>query len=454
MNPLILDSLKRRWLICVFFCLLHFGLGWTIIPDWSIADVFVPTALFLGPNILLLDLQRGYPRAALSLPFTAKQIGRTFWWFSVGLPFIALSAFSFLGTIFSNVMFGYLGKAPAHGFEIPVLKWLFYVTTNGFMLGAMFWLFCASPNVPTFGWQSNIRQWFKRLLSIGLFIGCIFCLIDRQRTELTLAFFYITAITMSVLGWLQAESMVAEYGQRRAASQQAANARRQSAPPPGFGGILFSFVNSFSKIWSTGILMLVFMNLVDVFEKRPLDWHHLTKNLANGGAFFPFLFVFLAFSPTAFLNLRHLRTLPLSTWRLVAFIFFEAILPLLTLCLALTLLAWHESGSAECLSYFKIEFLFAASTSIFIAVAIWNVHASFLKGVVLAILILTSLAPTVYEMSWGVGTPNTLPVWFVAAFTIGLFALSFFATCRIISSSSSPYRPRLNQSGNRWNWGN
>jgi F0F1-type ATP synthase assembly protein I len=288
---------------------------------------------------------------------------------------------------------------------------------------------------------------------MAVIIGCFMFLLSSGKTAVTTTLFYAATLTMSVAGWLRAERVVLEFGVRRAASQQTVSARGRFVSPTGFGGIPFALLNSFVRVWSMGIMMVVGLNLLNVFlQKHPFDWHHLTKPLANGGFMFPFFFVFLIQSASLLWSFRYLRTLPISTGRLVTFMFSEAILPLLTMCLAITALAWHETGSAECLSLIKVEIMAAAATSVFMAVTIWNTTTSFVKGMLLAVLILSSLIPMVYEMGWGMSGNNSLPVWFVATFTVGLLALSHWATCRIISRSSDPYRNRPMMAG-FGNWG-
>jgi hypothetical protein len=275
-----------------------------------------------------------------------------------------------------------------------------------------------------------------------------------QKSAVEATVFYICTFAMTIVGWLRAESMIADSGECRNASQQSKNSQGQFKVPNGFGGIPFIFSTAFFGVWSFGIYFFIIMNLLDFVIKHQFDWHHLIRNIDNGGVFFPFFFVFIFMSSTFsfFLshNLRFLRTMPISTARLAVVLLSVLILPLLTLCLAFTALAWKETGSAECISLFKIELLAVVPVSVFIAVSIWNTQANFIKAFLLVIMILVTFAPAFYQLTCMDG--RGLPFWFIIVFNIVIVSLVFWSTCQIVAKSSSPYRPRQNQLGTRWNW--
>jgi hypothetical protein len=444
MKPLILDQFKRRWFLWVLFCLVHTVFG-SFNYEMLGSDFIFPSAFILGPNIWLLDLQRGYSRVALTLPYTARQIGRTWWWIAVGFAGILMIAFSFLGMTFHVL---------SSGKEFPFAKWFEYVTANILLYGSLFWFFSGSNlNLPSIDWQKRIQ----RLLVVGLYMaiigGCLYLLFNMQKSTVEMAVFYVCTLAMTILGWLRAESMIADYSEYRNASQQPKNLRRQFKVPNGFGGIPFVFATAFFGVWSFGILFLIIMNLFDFVIKHQFDWHHLTRSIDDGGAFFPFFFVFIfirsGFSLSQ--NLRFLRTVPISTAGLAATLLSVLILPLLTLFLAFTALAWNETGSTECISFFKIELLVVAPVSIFIAISIWNTQANFIKAVLLVILIVAAMTPMFYQFASMDGRDG-LPFWFIIIFDAMMVSLVFWSTCQIIAKSSSAYRPRQNQLGNRWSW--
>jgi len=443
MKPLILDQFKRRWFLWVLFCLVHIVFG-SFNYGMLGSDFIFPAAFILGPNIWLMDLQRGYSRVALTLPYTARQIGRTWWWISVGFASILMMVFSFLGMA---VYFLWSGK------ELSFLKWFECVTANTLLYGSLFWLFSGSIlYLSSVDWRKRIRRLLVGGLYLAIIGGCVYLLFNMQKSPVEMAAFYICTLAMTIAGWHRAESMIADYSEYRNASQQPENSRRQFKAPNGFGGIPFVFTTTFSGVWSFGILFLIIMNLLDFAIKHQFDWHHLTRSIDNGGAFFPFIFVFILMRSGFSLshNLRFLRTMPVSTAKLAATLLSVVILPLLTLFLAFTALAWTETGSVECISFFKIELLAIAPVSVFIAVSIWNTQANFIKTVLLVIAILAPLAPALYQLTCMDG--RGLPFWFVIVFSGAMTGISFWSTCQIIAKSSSAYRPRQNQLDTRWGW--
>jgi hypothetical protein len=443
MKPLMLDQMRRRWFFWVLFCFVHFLFGSFNYGFLGSSFIF-PAALILGPNIWLMDLQRGYSRVALTLPYTARQIGRTWWWISVGFAAILMIAFSFLGMTFHFLFFGK---------EFPFIKWLEFVTANALLYGSLFQFFSGGNlYLASVDWQKRI----PRLLIGGLYMaiigGCLYLLFNMENDPLEMTAFYLCTLAMTILGWLRAESMIADYSEYRNASQQPKNSHRQFKAPNGFGGIPFIFTTAFLGVWSFGVYFFIIMNLLNFVIKHQFDWHHLTQSI-NIGAFLPFFFA-LIFMRSGFSlshNLRFLRTMPVSTPRLAATFLSVLILPLLTLCLAFTALAWKETGSAECISFIKIELLAVAPISVFIAVSIWNTQGNFIKAVLLAILIVATMTPTFYQFARMDG--RGLPFWFVILFSGAMTGISFWSTCQIIAKSSSAYRPRQNQLDTRWGWG-
>jgi hypothetical protein len=453
MKPLMLDQLKRRWFFWALFCLVQFIFGWFDYVLLGSSFIF-PTAFIFGPNIWLMDLQRGYPRVALTLPYTARQIGRTWWWISVGFAAILMIAFSFAGMTVHVL---------SSGKEFPFAKWFEYVTANMLLYGALFWFFSGvfsgrNLSLPSIGWKGKIQRFFVYIFSLAIIAGCTVLLFNMQESPVFMLGFYVSALAMTIVGWLRAESMIADYGEHRNVSQQPKNSRGQFKAPDGFGGTPFIFWTAFSGVWTLGIyffVIIVILNLCDLVKTHQFDWHHLTKCMDIRGSFFPFVFFFIfmssAFSLSVNHTLRFLRTMPVSSAKLAATVMAVQILPMLSLCLAFTALLWTETGAAEYISFFKIELFAIAPVSVFIAVSIWNTQANFTKTVLLVIAILVPITPVLYQLTCLDG--RGLPFWFVIPFSGAMAGVSFWSTCQIIAKSSSAYRPRQNQLGNRWGWG-
>jgi hypothetical protein len=445
MKRIILDHFQRRWFMWAAFCMVNFIMGLLLINLGETVPSFfyMVLAFILGPNLWLSELQKGYPRVVLGLPLTAQQIGRTLWWLSVGFASMLLVGFSLLGIIsarlFSltnNLSFG---------------AWMLYVFINAFLYGTVFWLFSGASSHPSDNWRKKTGAYFYSVAMWVLVIGGIYFFSkDVYPTAIKLTAFFLVCGTLSILGWFRAEGLIVEYGEHRAASQQPKNSHGQFKAPNGFGGIPFIFGTAFFRVWGMGIILLIVMNLVGLFTKHQFNWHHLTQGFSNGNAF-PFFFIFMILSFALSDNLRFLRTMPVSSARLAATLLSVYILPLLTVCLAITALAWAETGAVECVSFFKLELLAVSPVSVFVAVSIWNTDGNFIKTILLVILIVAAFAPAFYQLTCMFS--RGLPFWFIILFNIVIVSISYWSTCQIIAKSSSAYLARQNQLGNRWSWG-
>lgn len=445
MKNLFLDHFRRGWFLWSVFCLLNFAMGILLNNLGEILPLFYFVFAFIfGPFLWLSDLQKGYPRVVLGLPLTAQQIGRTLWWLSVGFASMLLAGFSLLGIIsarlFSltnNLSFG---------------AWMLYIVINAFLYGTVFWLCSGAPSRSSDNLRQKTGGYFHTVTMLALVLGGIHFLGKNDYpTAIKLTAYFLICGTLSILGWFRAEGLIVDYGEYRAASQQPKNPQGQFKVPNGFGGIPFIFGTAFFGVWSFGVIFLIVMNLLGLFTRHQFNWHHLTQSFSSGSSF-PFFFcIFVFWSFALSDNLRFLRTMPVSSARLAAILLSVYILPLLTLCLAITALAWAETGAVECISFFKLELLAVAPVSVFIAVSIWNTQATFVKTFLLVIMILATIVPAFYQLTCLDG--RGVPFWFIILFNILIVSISYWSTCQILGKSSSAYRARQNQLGNGWSWG-
>ena len=92
MIKLVWDQVRRWWWLWLavgvaYGCAVWFGVPDK--PDWTTA--FFPAAMYVGLLPLSQDISRGdVLRLLRTLPVSAKQIGRAWWWASVGLPGLML----------------------------------------------------------------------------------------------------------------------------------------------------------------------------------------------------------------------------------------------------------------------------------------------------------------------------------------------------------------------------
>ena len=86
MKRIILDHFSRRWWMWALFCLLFLAAGLMLAVE---RDIRISGVVFISICMVPMDLGFGCVRVLRSLPFTARQIGRAYWWLSVG-PDIAI----------------------------------------------------------------------------------------------------------------------------------------------------------------------------------------------------------------------------------------------------------------------------------------------------------------------------------------------------------------------------
>lgn len=96
MNKVILDHFRRRWLMWTLSCLLFVGAGLVLAIE---RDIRISGVLCISISIITLDLGCGCPRVLLSLPFTARQLGRAYWWLSVVAPIFLFAISSGVGIL-------------------------------------------------------------------------------------------------------------------------------------------------------------------------------------------------------------------------------------------------------------------------------------------------------------------------------------------------------------------
>ncbi|HVU07110.1 MAG TPA: hypothetical protein VHG89_01050 [Verrucomicrobiae bacterium] len=435
MKLIILDHFRRRWFLWTAFCLLNLTLGLFLNnAEPALFPIFIAFPLIIGPNLWFQEIQAGYPRVLLGLPLGALEIGRTLWFLSVGIASLIASSFSLVGLIIAKCFWA------AH---LGFYNWLLFSFVSLFMFGGMFGLLTCLTNP-----IKKVGRPIYGILTWVCFMAVFYFIASNYSPLIKLTLFFLISGTLTILGWIRVESLIVDYGEHRAASQ--ASSPRQFKVPIGFGGIGFLLATAFIQIWSFGFYFLIITSLLTFFTKHTFDWHHLTHNL---GSYVPFFFIF--FGGYSFLsgglNLRLFRAMPLSPNKIAATFPSVYILPLLTLFLAFTLLAWKETGSFECVSWIKVELLGIAPACFFIAVAIWNPTLNFIKTFFVVVFVISTFIPAFYQFANM--NETGLPFWFIAIFDLILVTFYFWIMSKIISQSSSAYRPRQNQIGNRWNWG-
>ena len=178
MKTIVLDHIRRWWWLWLFSCVACgyiVGFGRPLKPDLS--DAWFPLAMYLGMVQLSQDLQRGdILRVLRAMPVSAKQIGRAWWWASVGVPVLALTLIVGLAFIFAPH-----GEQPVSSFSrqpISASAAFNYWLSNALLFGPLFFFL---GGMPTLGGKKSLAAQATGFLFSILFMVSVFTMLYFYR---------------------------------------------------------------------------------------------------------------------------------------------------------------------------------------------------------------------------------------------------------------------------------
>ncbi|MCX6894502.1 MAG: hypothetical protein NTZ16_03145 [Verrucomicrobia bacterium] len=447
MKLLILDHLRRWWWALALFAILQSIFGWfsaTGSPppkDFSLAML----SILVGPVLLQSSLQRGVARAIVALPLTARQIARSWWLMAVGLPTVTLALFILLGAGFSRLI---------HPDRIFNEDWLVLNSlVNLMLLGSSFLLFTGFMTGPggsrweyarnmicSVIWGASIGGW--QMISKHLFD-------TPTKTMWALA----VGTVLTVVGWFRAERMVVQRAGFRPGVQSTQRKPGQYKAPTGFGGLPFLMHTTTLRSVLIGFLMLAMMTLWIPFVS-----HDSTRMLVHGSmrtqiissmattTSMPLLFVAMFQIFPVVLQIRFLRTLPISPSVLAATLVFLPMISVGVLCLITVALAGPMAGVAVLLPVFKNFLLTVTLSAIAILLIVsrgLDILTYFL--IVFGCIVSTSLSLMLHGAE--------LPLWGNVTLAVVIIGTSLAVTRRVLTRSSHAYRVLANPFGAGWGAG-
>ena len=244
MKRLILDYFRRWWWMLALGGALQFWIGGSIVshPDYPFEFWIFMVSIWMGAILLGFDLKRGVARAAMSLPLTARQIGRAWWLATIPVPAIWLGALLFLGA--GTAHYFHPGKVfPTERLALAslfVLPWL----------GTAFTSIYGMNNDAIFGTRRerfNIN--FFSLLSVAMLFGGMLTLQDSTKQPLKFSIYLAVGVVLIVAGWFRAEKFVLGRASFRLPAVKYRNPHGQFRAPAGCGGIPFLISTSFVRIF-------------------------------------------------------------------------------------------------------------------------------------------------------------------------------------------------------------
>jgi hypothetical protein len=392
------------------------------------AGLFLQAALFTGCFFLSFDLQRGIARALLTLPMTAKQIGRAAWFASVLIPSLALALTLALGVTIGAVVKG-------QGLEHPGIY--LFSSLLGFVWQGTGFFLLSEMN------PANIRSVRGIIASSfwGLSVGGCFWL---SRVVLTGSHSFIllggmvVAALLTMLGWFRAEDLILQRGAFRMGAMPKNSKPGQFRAPSGFGGLAYIWQTLIVRVCWMSLVMLAFMLILPIAKTTdiPLSLTGWIKAVLIPCNSFMWMFAYLWLLMPLMMNLRVLRTLPVSTGALAA--------TLIGLPMSVNL-GW--AGLLALVTSDSHLFLIALPVAGILGLTIpFVLRSGFGQGfLVAAIFIMTAGAMAVNFTHIG-----NYPAVILVTVSLLLIGFAWWLTCRQLRSTSRAYQFRLPTSYGGW----
>ncbi len=374
MTRLILDYYRRWSLVLAIGAAVQLSLGW-----WTAVEAKTPVEftamvipLCVGEILVLLDMARGMFRVVATLPLTPRQIGRSWWLANVLIPAVTLIALLFLGAGVAVIC------RPDQAFPLHRLSMASLFTA--LWLGVLFHLFF--PGSGKFGaWWQRI---FLALLTVVFVLWMVFRALssflgyllspDAAKNPVNLAIFLAGGTFLTFLGWFRAGRFDPAWAQSRGLKSACGTTRFRLTPlptaphqpPEGYGGILFllraTFIDRFLVCVASAIGFLIF-----VWSAPRFAGLQSQISLRDG------LVIFIVFPlRPCLMQLRLLRTLPISTSKLVAVIIASVILPAIAAGMLMTGIVALSLGTPAAVPILKSCILILAPIALCVSVTVWR----------------------------------------------------------------------------------
>ena len=451
MKTIVIDHIRRWWWLWLFSCV---GCGWIVgfgrplKPDLS--NAWFPVAMYLGVVQLSQDLQRGDVLHVLrAMPVSAKQIGRAWWWASVGVPALVLALIT--GLMFAcSSFFGSQPVSLIAGFNF----WL----SNALLLGALFFFESGMPALGSLKTRTP-RGWgclFSLLFGASFFVMIYFYRLFPAQTTSWDCFVAVASI-LTVAGWFRAEMFAREqlgniirprdHFRNLARSFPGMNLKSTHSMN-GRGGLRFLFQTQFVNLALMGLSMVVIgggvMILTSVLTGALKGNEMLVNTITIGFTTQIFAWLICWQTVRAALHLRCLRTLPVTTMKLAGvFILAPATAMLVIFCFAsLVFAAIFPNASVSPLAMLRAGSLLQIALALTVVpLVVWRGFDLFGFVVVMLVVIGGPISSIFVKKHFP--TAANLAVSLLVVFGC------FLVTKLLLERSSTTYRPRRNQFAGR-----
>jgi hypothetical protein len=453
MKRIVLDHFRRWWLVLAAVLIADFAFQSISIRENNsqtsddpsitavhlmnntIHNIFIMQAVMWLGFLLLMDMQRGLSRVLTSMPVTTRQIGRAWWLASVAFPAFALGAIGLLAIlIFSG------GTNPTTFSENYLTGWILIVLYLGAIFGAQTFMATTIPDT----FMDKTRTLLPNLLFPLVIMGLFFVQIETLTTAKTVLIFAAYAI-LSVLGWFRAERMVLQRANFRTAAQRSRNRPTQHKIPQGSGGLPYLAQKMFFQITLIGFAIVSWMTLwMSPFHLSGGQNHsqQIASMIVFSGSI-PYIFI-LSFRISLFvIQLRFLRTLPISPSALAATLLLTPIYSIAAVGMSVTILASFMAGEAVISLAANGFLMLGAKTAVLVSLIVWRGLDSLTYLIIFLLAISGSLVSLGMTQIFHLTKTPEYPLWICLTIFLLCVAVSFALTQRLLAKSSSAYRVRI-----------
>ena len=447
MKLIILDYFRRKGLVLLGGAILEFVIGMFSGSTGAehihpLGTLQIQISIFMGAFLLSLDLQRGITRTFASLPVTIGQIARAWWYATVGITSLVLIACLFAGAgvglfIHSGigVDWNWVGLA-----AVCLFLWMgtgftliFFVSGAGFWYGS--------------GWRRGVN--ILAGLGCGLMLGGGFWLFQgAENHPLKLILMLAFGAGMTIIGWFCAEKLVAARASFKPGTQAARRKQGAFRLPGGYGGIPYLVGTTCLRTLFIGLVMVALIALVFwMQDSAGLKWRNTVKEMLGMG-FFPFWVVTLVSCLPLLLQIRLLRSLPISSTVLSMVMMTAAVLPQLALGSVIVAITGPFLGMAATLNLAGSLVLGLSISVISLVLILWLGYGRLSLILMMALLLVSQGVPPWLHIAFHYGQIPLATEMVIAVVTIiagGLLARW------LLMRNSKVYRS-MNAFGNSMWW--
>lgn len=453
MTRLILDYYRRWSLVLSLGVALQVIQGWWITADARIPIEFTSSMIPICAGLILplFDLSRGVIRVVGTLPLTLAKLGRGWWLANVLIPAIILVALLFLGA--GAAAFCHPDQA------LPLKRLAMASLITVLWLGTMFALIFPAifPATGKFRnrWRGILTVAVGAVLTIFLIFWMIFGFVlspGAANNPIKLAIFLVGGTWLTFVGWFRAgrfNPAGVRFGSPTTELSDKFYAHKAGAagiptplstaphqPPEGHGGILFllrtTFIQGLFCCVSGGIFFLMFVWCASRFPdlvRLPMPGQGVfVINLREGFEISTptstvlLMFILFRLQPSL-MQLRFLRTLPISAAKLGAVIIASVILPVVAVGMLMTGIAGLSVGTPAALIVLKSCILILAPMALSIFFTVWRgggiqAYALFLVGVMAWISVISASQNITFPFAEGVAVAGVTLAWLLTYYAL------------------------------------